>query len=122
MASRLGVARLTARGDSKLVVMQVAGRWQVNKEHLQVLHAEAVAESRKFTQFSIEHVLRYVVFRGRELGTWGSETGRAPARWAAMCCGANDRDRRVMYCTMHEYGCTVYGVLGFLHPSARIAC
>lgn len=58
MASRLGVARLTARGDSKLVVMQVAGRWQVNKEHLQVLHAEAVAESRKFTQFSIEHVLR----------------------------------------------------------------
>ncbi len=116
MASRLGVARLTARGDSKLVVMQVAGRWQVNKEHLQVLHAEAVAESGKFTQFSIEHVLRWV-----GIGLWGQ--GRE-GRWLCgqlFAVGLGGRAPRVVDCAVHEYGYTVYSMLGF-HSFDTTAC
>ncbi|KAG2502047.1 hypothetical protein HYH03_000541 [Edaphochlamys debaryana] len=58
MARRLGVTRLLAQGDSKLVVQQVLGNWRVNKEHLQPLREAAVAESLGFAEFSIQHVRR----------------------------------------------------------------
>lgn len=39
-ARGLGVTRLSLRGDSQLVINQLTGRWNVNKEHLAKFRAE----------------------------------------------------------------------------------
>ncbi|XP_002994296.2 uncharacterized protein LOC9648412 isoform X1 [Selaginella moellendorffii] len=52
------VTRIRVQGDSNLVCKQVAGIWKVNKDTLKPLHAEAQSLSKKFTEFTIEHVVR----------------------------------------------------------------
>ncbi|GFR43359.1 hypothetical protein Agub_g4430 [Astrephomene gubernaculifera] len=60
MARRLGVTRLQAQGDSKLVVQQVQGRWAINKDHLRALCDQVKQETRHFQDFNIRHVLRHL--------------------------------------------------------------
>ncbi|KAG2445321.1 hypothetical protein HYH02_008787 [Chlamydomonas schloesseri] len=57
MAKRLGVRRLEAKGDSKLVVMQVEGKWKVNAENLRPLR-EAVMQEVRGLDFKISHIPR----------------------------------------------------------------
>ncbi|KAG2439406.1 hypothetical protein HXX76_004763 [Chlamydomonas incerta] len=58
MAKRLGVRRLEAKGDSKLVVMQVEGKWNVNAENLRPLREAVVQEMLGFESFKIGHIRR----------------------------------------------------------------
>ena len=53
-----GYDGIEVQGDSKLVVNQVLGRWQVKNEGLKPYHHVAVALSRKFIKFSAKQVPR----------------------------------------------------------------
>ncbi|BDA47713.1 probable ribonuclease HI [Coccomyxa sp. Obi] len=57
-AQALGVKRIKCLGDSKLVVEQVNGRWQVKNPGLQPLHARVDFLKQRFDEFSIIHVYR----------------------------------------------------------------
>ena len=46
------------RGDSKLVIEQVAGRWKVKQEHLRPLHARARALLSHYEAVDLAHVRR----------------------------------------------------------------
>ena|SRR5205807_955687 len=46
------------RGDSKLVIEQVAGRWKVKQAHLKPLHAQACALLDPYEQVDLAHVRR----------------------------------------------------------------
>lgn len=46
------------RGDSKLVIEQVAGRWRVKQPHLKPLHAEACALLARYDEIDLAHVRR----------------------------------------------------------------
>jgi ribonuclease HI len=50
------VARV--RGDSKLVIEQVAGRWKVKQAHLKPLHAEACSLLERYEEVDLAHVRR----------------------------------------------------------------
>ncbi|GIL67313.1 hypothetical protein Vafri_20726 [Volvox africanus] len=58
MARRLGVTRVHAKGDSKLVVQQVTGSWQIHKPHLQDLCDRVHGETRHLREFEIRHIRR----------------------------------------------------------------
>jgi ribonuclease HI len=58
MARRLGVTRIHAKGDSNLVVQQVEGRWNINKDHLRKLCDQVHEEVRAFREFKIRHIPR----------------------------------------------------------------
>jgi ribonuclease HI len=52
-------ARLArVRGDSKLVIEQVAGRWKVKQAHLKPLHAEACELLDRYEEVDLAHVPR----------------------------------------------------------------
>jgi ribonuclease HI len=46
------------RGDSKLVIEQVAGRWKVKQPHLKPLHAAACALLARYDEVDLAHVRR----------------------------------------------------------------
>jgi ribonuclease HI len=46
------------RGDSKLVIEQVAGRWKVKQEHLRPLHAQVRALLSHYDDVDLAHVRR----------------------------------------------------------------
>jgi ribonuclease HI len=46
------------RGDSKLVIEQVAGRWKVRQEHLRPLHARARELLKSYDVVDLAHVRR----------------------------------------------------------------
>jgi ribonuclease HI len=46
------------RGDSKLVIEQVAGRWKVKQEHLRPLHARARDLLSRYEAVELAHVRR----------------------------------------------------------------
>jgi len=46
------------RGDSKLVIEQVAGRWKVKQEHLRPLHARACQLLSHYEAVDLAHVRR----------------------------------------------------------------
>lgn len=57
-ARDLGVTWLGVRGDSKLVIMQARGAWQVKSADLRPLHARAVKLALSFEHVHFEHVRR----------------------------------------------------------------
>jgi ribonuclease HI len=46
------------RGDSKLVIEQVAGRWKVKQDHLKPLHAAVLALLSRYDDVDLAHVRR----------------------------------------------------------------
>jgi ribonuclease HI len=50
--------RVRVRGDSKLVIEQVAGRWKVRQEHLRPLHAKVRDLLSPYEQVDLAHVRR----------------------------------------------------------------
>ena len=46
------------RGDSKLVIEQVAGRWKVKQDHLRPLHAKVRDLLSQYEQIDLAHVRR----------------------------------------------------------------
>jgi ribonuclease HI len=57
-AKAMGIRDLEVLADSELVVKQVNGEYAVKAEHLQPLHAEAVALLKAFEQIEIRHIPR----------------------------------------------------------------
>ena len=57
-AAELGAARVTVRMDSKLVVEQMSGRWQIKNAGLRPLAAEAAALVGKFAAVTFEWIPR----------------------------------------------------------------
>ncbi|XP_074274458.1 uncharacterized protein LOC141598648 [Silene latifolia] len=57
-ALEMGYTSIQAKGDSKLVCMQLQGLWKVKNQNMADLHAEATKLKKKFTSFKISHVLR----------------------------------------------------------------
>lgn len=57
-ARALGARSVIVRGDSKLVIEQLAGRWRVKQAHLAPLHARARALLDGFERVDLGHVRR----------------------------------------------------------------
>ena len=57
-AKAMGIKELEVLADSELVVKQVNGEYAVKAEHLQPLHAEAVALLKAFDQIEVRHIPR----------------------------------------------------------------
>ncbi|KAL8550442.1 hypothetical protein ACS0TY_009033 [Phlomoides rotata] len=57
-ALRKGFTNIRVQGDSKLVCMQIRGKWRVRNENLSILYEEAMILKEKFVSFQITHVLR----------------------------------------------------------------
>ncbi|OVA11274.1 Ribonuclease H domain [Macleaya cordata] len=57
-ALKKGYKRISLQGDSKLVCMQVQGRWKTRSDNLTALSKEAKQLKKKFLSFQIRHVLR----------------------------------------------------------------
>ena len=49
---------MQVRGDSKLVIEQLAGRWKVKQAHLKPLHARARALLDDYEEVDLAHVPR----------------------------------------------------------------
>ena len=67
-AHSLGAKRVEIRGDSKLVVEQVNGRWKVKDGRLRGLHRHARARLDLFDDWEVKHVPREQNKRADELG------------------------------------------------------
>ncbi|KAK1260565.1 putative ribonuclease H protein [Acorus gramineus] len=57
-AIKKGVKKISMQGDSKLVCLQVAGKWKAKSSNMIDLLAEAEELKNKFSSFRINHVLR----------------------------------------------------------------
>jgi len=57
-AHPFGARSVEVRGDSMLVIEQLAGRWKVRQPHLRPLHAEARALLDRFDHVELRHVPR----------------------------------------------------------------
>lgn len=57
-AHAAGAAHVLLRGDSKLVIEQLAGRWKVKQPHLRVLHEQARRLLDGFASTELVHVRR----------------------------------------------------------------
>jgi len=57
-ALELGITDIEIKGDSKLVVNQVAGRWRIKAAHLRPLVKKAKAVLNKFASWQIEWIPR----------------------------------------------------------------
>jgi ribonuclease HI len=57
-AAELGASRVLLRSDSKLLIEQLSGRYQVRAAHLRDLHREATGEAVGFDEVRFEHVRR----------------------------------------------------------------
>lgn len=57
-ARALGARSVSVRGDSKLVIEQVLGRWKVKQPHLKPLHSRACELLRGFDRVDLEHIRR----------------------------------------------------------------
>ena len=57
-AAELGATDALLRSDSHLLIEQLAGRYRVKAAHLKPLHAEVLAEARRFKRIKYEHVPR----------------------------------------------------------------
>ncbi|CAF2045779.1 hypothetical protein YC2023_109837 [Brassica napus] len=53
-----GYKKIKVKGDSKLICMQIKGKWKVNNEVLSKLHEEAKQLTNECISFEISHVLR----------------------------------------------------------------
>ncbi|KAI3886318.1 hypothetical protein MKW92_050516 [Papaver armeniacum] len=57
-ALKKGFKRISVRGDSKLICMQVQGLWKTKSENMKILCKEAKELKEQFDSFKILHVLR----------------------------------------------------------------
>jgi ribonuclease HI len=75
-ALHLGFKRVSAFGDSLLVVNQFNGSWQCTKPHLQSLLRFAKEIARKIPTFSLAHIVREQNIEADRLSNCGMDSGR----------------------------------------------
>ncbi|CAH8312993.1 unnamed protein product [Eruca vesicaria subsp. sativa] len=61
-----GYKKIKVKGDSKLICMQIKGKWKVNNEVLSKLHEEAKQLTNECISFEISHVLRNLNYAADE--------------------------------------------------------
>jgi ribonuclease HI len=57
-AAELGASEILLRSDSQLLIYQLTGRYRVKSPHLVVLHREVLAQAKRFSKITYEHVPR----------------------------------------------------------------
>ena len=57
-AAELGASEVLLRSDSQLLIYQLTGRYRVKSPHLAVLHREVLAQAKRFSKITYEHVPR----------------------------------------------------------------
>ena len=73
-ARSLGVERIVAQGDSKLILQQVEGKWKVKAAHLRQYYDEAISMSKEFASFETCHIERARNARADELANEAMDT------------------------------------------------
>jgi ribonuclease HI len=58
LALELKLEHVLVRGDSQLVINQMAGSWKIRHENMKPLHQQASELARKFKSIRFEHVYR----------------------------------------------------------------
>jgi hypothetical protein len=86
-----GVQHVEAQGDSKLVVMQVNGKWKVKHQLLKPLHQQALSYIDRFQTFSISHIYRDVNGEADALANEGVDSGAQPLSWPANAINSTDQ-------------------------------
>ena len=105
-AAARGVQQLAVEGDSKLVINQVLGLWQINADHLVPLAREAQRLIGRFKEVRMKHVYREVNKLADNYANQGVETRRShlancaaaeptavvvAPHSCALCCSAASR-------------------------------
>ena len=57
-AAKVGIKKITCRGDSLLVINQMNKTWQIKNERMKLLHKECTDLSRSFTHVIFNHIPR----------------------------------------------------------------
>ena len=73
-ARSLGIEKIVAQGDSKLILQQVEGNWKVKALHLRQYYNEAVSMSKEFASFQTCHIERARNSRADELANEAMNT------------------------------------------------
>ena len=73
-ARSLGVERIVAQGDSKLILQQVEGKWKVKAAHLRQYYDEAISMKKEFASFETCHIERARNARADELANTAMDT------------------------------------------------
>ena len=73
-AAGLGATEVLLRSDSRLMIEQLAGRYRVKAAHLKPLHADILAEARRFDRIEFEHVRRELNTHADRLANQGVDT------------------------------------------------
>ena len=73
-ARSLGVNNIVVQGDSKLILKQVEGEWQVKSPNLKEYHNRAVAITKEFQSFETSHIRRERNARADELANEAMDT------------------------------------------------
>lgn len=73
-ARSLGIEKIVAQGDSKLILQQVEGKWKVKAPHLRQYYDEAVSMSKEFASFQTCHIERARNARADELANEAMDT------------------------------------------------
>ncbi|UQX87298.1 bifunctional RNase H/acid phosphatase [Jatrophihabitans telluris] len=92
-AQELGARRVTVRMDSKLVIEQVSGRWQVNDDGLRPLHARARALVDSFEAVSLSWIPRAENAEADRLANEAMDSA-ADGRGTPELAGKPDREPR----------------------------
>ena len=79
-AETFGVRRVTARGDSELVIRQMRGEWRMRSPALRAIQEEARALAERFEAVRFEHVPREQNREADELVNAALDAASAPFR------------------------------------------
>mmetsp|Transcript_534 Transcript_534/g.1256 ORF Transcript_534/g.1256 Transcript_534/m.1256 type:complete len:296 (-) Transcript_534:131-1018(-) len=80
----MGFKKVKVRGDSKLVIHQVLGKWAVKNDILKKYHEKAMALIESFESFEAEHVLREFNKEADRLSNVAID------EWLAQTCGSSE--------------------------------
>jgi probable phosphoglycerate mutase len=89
-AAELGATHVAVRMDSKLVVEQMSGRWQVKHPAMKPLASEAQQLRRRFTEVSFQWIPREQNTRADRLANQAMDQGQGKVPAAAKAAPAKD--------------------------------
>lgn len=73
----MNIKDISVKGDSKLIINQVMGNYQVKAEHLKMYHENVTNLLKNFDNFTLEHVKRINNQRADELANMAMDTKEA---------------------------------------------
>eukprot|EP00551_Chaetoceros_affinis_P011482 CAMPEP_0203682422 /NCGR_PEP_ID=MMETSP0090-20130426/45733_1 /ASSEMBLY_ACC=CAM_ASM_001088 /TAXON_ID=426623 /ORGANISM="Chaetoceros affinis, Strain CCMP159" /LENGTH=403 /DNA_ID=CAMNT_0050551331 /DNA_START=555 /DNA_END=1766 /DNA_ORIENTATION=+ len=91
----MGVKDLIAEGDSKLVVNQINGIYQVKKQHLKPLYQEVLSLIKQYRSFQLNYIPRSENFRADQLANIAMDTKSSSDIFSqyTICSEGGERER-----------------------------